>query len=211
MGIMTIPARGAPYTADDLDHLLAGRRHELVDGCLIVTGEPPLTPDDLKAMPDDGRRYELINGSLLVTPAPSVLHQRVSMTLSRLMDLPCPAELEVFAAPIDVTLPDLVVLQPDLIVTRRFNPPPRKLDGVPLLAIEILSPNTRLIDRGLKSELLRAAGCPSYWIVDPDEPRLTAWDLVDGAYVCVGDVAGDESWTATLPYAVTITPAELVR
>ena len=211
MDVMSIPARGAPYTAADLDHMLGGRRHELVDGCLLVTGEPPLTPDDLEAMPDDGRRYELINGSLLVTPAPSVLHQRVSMALSRIMGALCPPNLEVFAAPIDVTLPDLVVLQPDLIVAMRVDPLPRKLEDLPLLAVEILSPNTRTIDRGLKFELLRSAGCPSYWIVDPDEPRLTAWDLVDGAYVCVGDVAGEDSWTSTLPYAVTLTPAELIR
>ena len=211
METMSTPAWGAPYTAADLDHLLSGRRHELIDGCLIVTGEPSLTPEDLEAMPDDGRRYELINGSLLVTPAPSVLHQRVSMALSRIMVARCPADLEVFAAPIDVTLPDLVVLQPDLIVATRINPVPRKLEGVPLLAIEILSPNTRSIDRGLKFELLRAAGCPSYWIVDPEGPRLTAWDLVEGVYVCVGDVTGSESWTSVLPYAVSVTPAELVR
>jgi hypothetical protein len=45
----------------------------------------------------------------------------------------------------------------------------------------------------------------------PQGPRLTAWDVVDGAYVCVGDVAGEDSWTSTVPYTVTLTPAELIR
>src|SRR5207245_800698 len=33
------------------------------------------TPDDVRALPDDGRRYEVVAGELLVTPAPSFAHQ----------------------------------------------------------------------------------------------------------------------------------------
>jgi hypothetical protein len=50
----------------------------------------------------------------------------------------------------------------------------------------------------------------SYWVVDPVELRLIAWEIKDGVYVEVADVAGDEEWTASSPYAVTIVPGQLI-
>lgn len=85
------------------------------------------------------------------------------------------------------------------------------LPAAPLLAVEILSPSTRLIDLNLKKARFEAAGCPSYWVVDPSQPRLTAWELRDGTYVEVADVAGDSSWTSESPHPVRITPAGLAR
>lgn len=54
-----------------------------------------------------------------------------------------------------------------------------------------------------------AAGTGSYWVVDPDELPLTAWDLVDGAYVEVAHVTDEEEWTAASPFPVTVSPAAL--
>jgi hypothetical protein len=34
--------------------------------------------------------------------------------------------------------------------------------------------------------------------------------LPAGRYTEVADVSGDESWTATTPYAVTVTPTDLL-
>jgi len=170
-----------------------------------------LTRADLAAMPDDGHRYELIDGTLIVTPAPSQRHQIAVVNLILLLSEACPSALRVLAAPFDVALDDSTVVQPDVLVARKSDLTARDLPAAPVLAIEIGSPSTRSIDRGSKFLRLEAAACPSYWIVDPDEPRLTAWDLVDGAYKLVGDVAGEETWTSRLPYAVTVAPAELVR
>lgn len=50
---------------------------------------------------------------------------------------------------------------------------------------------------------------PSYWIVDPEVPSLTAWELRDGRYEVAALVSGDEEWIARAPYAVRIVPAEL--
>lgn len=41
------------------------------------------------------------------------------------------------------------------------------------------------------------AGCPSYWTIEPDPPE-DAW------------VSGDQSWTSTAPFPVTVVPAELL-
>jgi Uma2 family endonuclease len=166
---------------------------------------------DLASVPDDGHRYELIDGALVVTPAPSLRHQTASMTLGNLLFIACPDELRVLAAPFDVALTPDTVLQPDLLVAPRDAFTDQYLQTAPLLAVEILSPSTRLIDLNLKKARYEAAGCPSYWVVDPIEPRLIAWELHDGRYVEVADVAGEATWAATAPYAVSVTPAELVR
>ncbi len=48
------------------------------------------------------------------------------------------------------------------------------------------------------------AGVPQYWILDPDEPRLTVLTLTDGAYVETATIAGREELRVTEPYEVTI-------
>lgn len=169
-----------------------------------------LTVADLETMPDDGHRYELVDGALLVTPAPSVRHQRVSTRLLVLLHASCPADLEVFAAPLDVILSANTGVQPDLLVARREDLTEKNLPAAPMLAVEILSPSSRLVDLSLKKAAYERAAIPSYWVVDPVEPRLTAWNLRDGAYVEVADVAGDEAWTAQAPYAVTVVPSALL-
>jgi Uma2 family endonuclease len=73
---------------------------------------------DYLACPEDGKRHELLDGDLLVTPAPSPLHQRVSKQLQRALEAYFEArELgEVFNAPIDVILTPHDVFEPDLVV-----------------------------------------------------------------------------------------------
>ena len=76
--------------------------------------------------------------------------------------------------------------------------------AVPVLAVEVLSPSTRLVDLTLKRARYEAAGCPSYWVVDPDALTLTTWDLQDGAYVQT--VSTDRATEVHLPFHVLIDP-----
>jgi Uma2 family endonuclease len=169
----------------------------------------PFTVEDLDAMPDDGNRYELIDGALIVTPAPGDAHQGVLGSLHVLLRQACPPELRVRLAPYDVKLAADTLVQPDLLVAPKASLVERGLFGPPSLAVEIQSPSTKAYDRGMKFVWYAAAGIASYWIVDPVAPRLVAWQLVDGEYVEVADVAREESWTAEAPYSVTIRPADL--
>ena len=73
-----------------------------------------------------------------------------------------------------------------------------------------MSPSTSRIELLLKRERLQSAGCPSYWVVDPDEPSILAWDLIDGVYEEVGRAAGVEQLQLNRPVDVVVTPAELV-
>lgn len=170
----------------------------------------PLTRDDLDAMPDDGHRYELVDGTLVVTPAPSFRHQGVVGELHLLLRHSCPVDLYVLFAPFDVALTQDTVLQPDLLVAKRAAFTDRDLPAAPLLAVEVLSRSTRHVDRGLKRARYETAGCPSYWVVDPDEPALTVWELVGHEYECRAHVTGRERYTSNLPYEVSIVPAELL-
>jgi Uma2 family endonuclease len=180
----------------------------------VITGPSgrPFTRADLDAMPDDGHRYELIDGVLVVTPAPVWMHQRVHSKLFGSLLNACPPDLEVLSAPFDVALAEDTVMQPDLLVARRADYSVRGLEQKPpVLAVEVLSPSTRRIDLMLKWSRFEAAGCRSYWVIDPDDPSLVAWDLQDGRYVEVGKVSGDEEFRAELPFPVGVIPADLVR
>ncbi len=169
----------------------------------------PLTWADLDEMPDDGHRYELIDGALIVTPAPARRHQRGVGGLYLVLRAACPADLEVLLAPFDVVIADDTVVQPDVLVASRSASTERALHGPPLLAVEVLSPSTRRIDLMLKRSRYEAAGCPSYWILDPVDCRLMAWELRDEVYVLAGEVADDDVLTLTLPFPVTVVPARL--
>ncbi|MGN6130186.1 MAG: Uma2 family endonuclease [Nocardioidaceae bacterium] len=168
-----------------------------------------LTRGDLERMPDDGHRYELIDGTLVVTPAPSPRHQSVLAHLHLSLAGQCPPDLQVLFAPLDVALADDTVLQPDLLVARRSDFTARDLPVAPLLAVEVLSPSTRHVDLTLKRARLEAAGCPSYWVVDPDGPSVTVWELEEGRYVERATVVGDQCVDLSQPYPLTFRPSEL--
>lgn len=171
----------------------------------------PLTYEDLVAMPDDGHRYELIDGVLIVSPAPLTRHQRAVGNLHLILRDETPAEYEVFLAPTDVVLARDTVLQPDLLVARRSDVTERNLPAAPVLAVEVASPSTMLIDLNLKKARLESAGCAHYWVVDPAAPSIRVWDLQDGGYVPAGEAQGADALTVGAPWPMKITPADLMR
>lgn len=169
----------------------------------------PLIRSDLDSRPDDGHRYELIDGVLVVTPAPTFRHQTAVGRTWQVLERERPAEVRVLVAPFDVVLADDTVLWPDVLVARRADITDRALSGPPLLAVEVLSPSTRRFDLMVKWSRYETAGCGSYWALDPDEPTLTAWDLIDGRYVEVGQVTGAQAYDAKLPFPVRVVPDDL--
>lgn len=171
----------------------------------------PLTREDLDAMPADGHRYELLDGVLVVGPAPRYLHQLAVGELHLLLHADVPEDAQVLFAPFDVVLAADTVLQPDLLVAPRDAFTERDLPAAPLLAIEVLSPSTRRFDLLLKKERLERAGCAHYWVVDPDEPSITAWTLDGETYRQTGHAVGEERFSTTEPFAIAFAPAQLVR
>ena len=169
-----------------------------------------LTRADLDAMPDDGHRYELLDGVLVVSPAPRIVHQRVVLRVALLLEETRPDHLEVLTAPTDVVLSDDTVLQPDVLVGRREDFTVQNLPVAPLLAVEVLSPSTRSFDLLLKKDRLERAGCQHYWVVDPDEPSIAAWSLVDGRYQQVGQASGSQTLQVTETFECAVVPSALI-
>ncbi|WP_341771256.1 Uma2 family endonuclease [Amycolatopsis acidicola] len=169
-----------------------------------------MTRRDLESIADDSRRYELVDGVLLMSPSPRPLHQRVVARVLAAVSRNCPRDCEALPAPVDVILADDTVLIPDVVVGRRRDYTERALAGVPVLAVEVISPSSRLIDTQLKRARLAAAGCPNYWLVDPYVPNVLCLILRDGAYVTAREAAKDQPITLTEPYEVDLNPADLV-
>jgi Uma2 family endonuclease len=168
------------------------------------------TVADLDTLPGDGLQYELLDGLLLVSPAPVPVHQRISRKLLRLLDDTCPPSMEVFSAPLDWQ-PDLrTSLRPDLLVARNEDVGTKKITAPLVLAVEILSPSTRRKDLLLKRSKYQDTGIASYWVIDPDPPSFTAFELIDGRYQSVAHANHDENVDLTTPFALRLTPSALV-
>jgi Uma2 family endonuclease len=150
-----------------------------------------LTYRDYEALPNDGRRYEI--------PAPSLEHQIISARLyfhlAKWVEAH-PGGLLLYA-PLDVILadrpeetsivqPDILYLAPDRLPLAR----PRGIEGGPTLAVEILAPSTRPIDRVTKRRLYARYGVPYLWLVDPDTRAVEVLALEKDRYVLIAGAAG---------------------
>jgi len=157
---------------------------------------------DYEALPNDGRRYEIHDGELCVTPAPSLEHQIISARLSfQLMKWleTRPGGLLLYA-PLDVILADrpdeTTIVQPDIlyIAPDRMRLTSRRgMEGGPTVAIEILSPSTRTMDRVTKRRLYARYGVPHLWLIDPDAHAVEAFALENDRYVLAATAAGAEA------------------
>lgn len=170
------------------------------------------TVDDLDGLPEnDGLRYELIDGRVVVSPSPRPKHQLVNGELFLILRGACPPELKVLYAPLDWQQDQWNSLQPDLLVVARKDICDGPLTAPLRLAIEILSPSSRLYDTKVKFAKYAEGGVASYWIVDPDGgPSIVAYELRDGDYVEVARGSGDDEVRLELPYPVTVRPSSLL-
>lgn len=142
------------------------------------------TYDDYRQMPDDGKQYQIIGGKLYMAPAPSILHQRISGNLYKILDdhVTRNGTGEVLFAPVDVILSMTDVVQPDLlfITSDRLNIITKKnIVAGPDLVVEILSEHTEMIDRKKKKELYERYGIKEYWIIAPEIKQIEQFCLED--------------------------------
>ncbi len=150
-----------------------------------------LTYQDYLEIPDEpGYRFEILDGMLIKEPSPNYIHQRVSRRLQRIVEdyfWRVDPEGEVFDAPLDVTLLDFNVVQPDLfyISGEQNILKDTRIDGPPVLVIEVLSPSTSRKDRLQKMRVYQEAQVQHYWLVDPQDKTLECFAWRDGLYALV--------------------------
>lgn len=138
----------------------------------MAIGVPLYTVDDLDEFPRDGNRYELLDGVLLVTPAPSISHQLVASRLQLRLGnaVMLPGQANVVGPGAVVRLPN-TQLEPDILVFPadiRAGAHWREVQEH-WLAVEVLSPSSRVYDREFKRDAYLALGVGQVWLVDmPD-------------------------------------------
>ena len=170
----------------------------------------PFTVAELDRMPDDGHRYELVDGVLIVSPRPTMIHQFVAFQIAKMLDDACPSDLCVLPEPA-VELGPQTEFDPDVVVISKRQVQGAKMTEPPLLAIEVRSPSTALVDLNRKKSAHEKFGVPSYWIVNPDltQPELTVFELRDGRYETVARTTAPV--TVERPFRVTVDPSCLTR
>lgn len=166
-----------------------------------------LTWDDLQTIPDDVFRYELLDGVLLASPAPDTAHLLAVTGCYDLLRRACPDDLLVGVAPYDFTWRETTSLEPDVFVVRRSDLGEKRTTVPPLLAVEVVSPGSRRLDRGSKRLAYEEFGVPSYWIVDPATRSVTVLELRDGAYVERAMLTGDDELAVEQPFLVRLSCA----
>ncbi len=130
------------------------------------------TIEDIYALPD-GVRAELIDGQIYYMAAPTRTHQRILLSLSRMIADYIDSEggdCEVNIAPFSVFLnnDDKNYVEPDiLIVCDQSKLDEKGCHGAPDWIIEIISPENKSMDYFKKLFLYQAAKVREYWIVDP--------------------------------------------
>jgi excisionase family DNA binding protein len=138
-----------------------------------------------------GYRFEVLDGILVRDPSPNVAHQRVVFQLAKILDeyfLSVDGEGEVFLSPLDVTIGDYNVVQPDLLyISGKAKEIIKKerVDGPPTLAVEVISTYSGRKDRMKKMQIYQKAGVEHYWLVDPEEKILECFILQEGYYARV--------------------------
>jgi len=157
--------------------------------------------DYLQFLEEPGFHYEILDGTVVKEPSPDYRHQRVSRRLHRILE-DYFAEKdpmgEVFYAPLDVTLSEYTVVQPDIfyISSRQqslYKYP--RIDGAPELVIEIVSLTSHSRDRVKKLEVYREAKVQHYWLVDPQARTIEAYRYSDGTYVWAAGAEGESEFT----------------
>ncbi|WP_026122172.1 Uma2 family endonuclease [Nocardiopsis halotolerans] len=172
-------------------------------------GPGPLTVEDLRDTPDDGRRYELVDGRLDVAPAPVFLHSRIESRLSIHLGVLASVEFEVVASPgINMNADRTHHRIPDLAVIRPENAESPYLTKPPLLAVEVVSPESVIRDHHTKRHEYAEFGIPSYWIItpDPEEPSIAELRLKNGEYTEASAAFGEDLFETDFPFPLRIVP-----
>jgi Uma2 family endonuclease len=158
---------------------------------------------------DTNRLVELSDGRLEVLPMPTVLHQLIVLYLYRMLDqfVLAQASGRVLVAPLPVRLwpgklrePDVIFLRPGRIGNLQGHP-----DGADLV-MEVVSEGNfnRERDLDIKRREYAAAGIAEYWIVDPQEQRITVLALDGTAYRVHGAFHPGEMATSVLLSGFTV-------
>lgn len=151
---------------------------------------PRYTVDQVDRFPSDGQRYELLDGILLVTPAPAERHQAIlSRLLAPLLSAIVVPNRGRVASPGRIISGRDVSLEPDILVY--LAPAGNEVSWEDIrewwLAVEVLSPSTRIYDTEWKRQAYQALGVEAVWLVDPQARTVNAWGRLEATPITTRD------------------------
>jgi Uma2 family endonuclease len=148
----------------------------------VASVTPVMTTEELLALPEDGVERWLIRGQLRERPMTvrNRWHSRTMARVTRFLDVWLDQQPEPRGSVLcgeagcrlqrdpDVTVGiDAVYISAE--VAARQPADTRLIDGVPILAVEILSPNDVLEQVHEKTDAYLEAGVPLVWVIDPHD------------------------------------------
>lgn len=142
-----------------------------------------LTYEEFLKIPEElGKRFEFDRGELIVGPSPTYRHNRIRQRIARhLEDFVQRNQLGGITVEQDFRLAPDVVRNPDVafIATEalsRMDVDRSPIEGVPNLAIEMISPSNSAQDMFTKIHQYLDAGCQAVWVF---YPKLKAVEVHD--------------------------------
>jgi Uma2 family endonuclease len=163
---------------------------------MLVEATAPMTTEQLLAFPDDGIERWLIRGQLREKPAlvgqsrgkkmtvRNRWHSRILIRVGYLLEnwqqgqpeprgsvLGGEAGVRLTSDPDTTVGVDVVYISPE--VAARQSKDTTLIDGVPVLAVEILSPSDTQDEINEKIDSYLSAGVPLVWIIDPRRRTVT--------------------------------------
>ena len=139
--------------------------------------QPPKAPrlwtyeDMVAELPESNLPVELWNGEIIMSPTPNPTHQTIVLRFAQKLDefISKGRMGKIFLSPLDIVLTPHRVVQPDVffIAQDRLGIVGDHVEGVPDLAVEVISATSWKRDRVEKKALYEQSGVREYWIIDP--------------------------------------------
>src|SRR5882762_6693612 len=149
------------------------RTEEGFDLNSIMHASEPLTTKEFFALDvDEKLKVELFGGALAVSPSPKLWHGDVAIMLHAALTAALGLAFRVYLD-LDVIVDEENVTRPDVFVVRSEPYDPDRVTEAAdvLLAVEIMSPGSKVNDRRVKPALYRDASIPS-WRIERSGRRL---------------------------------------
>lgn len=181
---------------------------------------PPggFTADDLDRIPDLPPHTELIDGSLVFVSPQKYFHMTVLYLLEHALRTWAPKSLRV-CREMNVTLGQDNCPEPDLSVVRagaeRIGADRTRFDAADVvLAVEVVSPESRTRDRKRKPQLYAEAGIPHFWLVEQgegDRPVVHVFELDPVTHTYVPSGIHHDRLKVPVPFTIDIDLTEIDR
>jgi len=170
----------------------------------------PMSLDEFFAI--DVVLAELVDGQPVFMSSPAGPHQHLVFQIGLTLEAHRPNGLAILPAPMDWVLwevPTATVRQPDLMVVPIDAVFEKRITRAPLLAVEVISPDSQERDLVAKRRDYARAGCPNYWLAHPARREIVALALRDDRYVEVGRLEATGQLALTDPFPITLNATKL--